>query len=1026
MTKKLLELEDMAFTVDRSRMIQTLKRSRLADKYAYVRDLLASAYERKATQINIVAVPGKIVIRDDGQGLAAETLDEKLATIFTDDEMDELTAGILSSFDCDVEEVRIESVPESGEPYQRSIYYQDGDINAEEPETLQNVLTKGTRITLRKSSKFAADSAKVNKSRWQAIKNTFTTAGVPEISRIRHAARDTSLTVKLNLFTIPKSVVKYPCLVSVPLNYPDVTGSVGLLQYHGIIGRNNNNTLRMSHGAMQVYRKGFFHGSYQYGDNPESYGYGPVSVEANYNKLKVDIAGKRLFDHQQMDPIFRVVNAAMNRLYHALLAAPESDARQQHLLLYTALYLPKIIDEGLNEEGSARHFSIHGFNNRSPDQELVDDRELYKKVRKELLFPTKDHGMVSLERLVKELNSGRKFFVDYRGFNYDKVPAGAIVLRPDEHNVMNVIAFQLGAIALTREGKFAERFIYARRQSPDAKQREQERENIKKTLKLPILYRPAEVLKNWYDFSFIPKTDFNTQKSKVHIMEGLFIGCFLTPYFVPYLVGSTGYGTLETIVLGAKKAAGIAFPYAYAGGQRAVQYTLPVLRPVAAYLAERYHRHAQPRLTQGINKSKQLLLTAGTTSFDGGKTVALACAQKARTGIRAVGYGIGVSAGVVAGTAITVGGIALAGATTAIAGLATGGYLTWKGTTYLTRQGRAGATYAFHCSKLGAMAAGKTLNAGLEQLAEYYGQKFSPRVQRFIVRRRSLRKQKALLSASIAEGQRSLKEETATARKLSDTYAQEEHALRRFIKEHIRTSTLYWNRFEKIMDNLIRKAVFEYCSIKYVHLSSSKGEIEFPGAIMRDTTKSYYSTESYYSLAHPLKILCNRDDTSIRKLVKIVGSTNGEGNIPTYLGSLLIDEANIGTAPMPEKKSPIGSTQATMIRFHQEIMQERREQWYETMVNAYHIGNKKGFMTPYHNLDRAAKVDVLTKVLKLERQTELDILLEADEENIPLLDEAGRRVLQEEEKTHLGKVVDTPIRAESIVEAYRISTNPLT
>ncbi len=506
MGDKLLARGDIAFDVDRGRMIRTLQKSRLSDKFAYIRDLLTPAAETKAGNLSVRGSLRRIVIQDDGRGIPFNSLDERLANIFTDDQTDELAAGILSAFHAGAREVRIETVPkadeaesdktvesdkdnentnagrevvggsavsgsavdksaERHEPYQLSIVNEDGDIYISNPQPLEGKLRlrRGTRITIEKEGVFSSISANY-------LRDFLTGRLVPEVARVKQAAPYSRMNISVNGRKIRKITQSEETICQVPVDLHGVTGTLGLRARHGfkhLIDTkrdiNGTGTCIRTSSTLHLFRKGFFHGNYIYPSYSIPDARGPFYAELNYDRLRVDISGKALADDKQnLEHIDGVINQFLPELYRKLLdsspkKAEGQEIRRLHLLYHLAAYLGQTLYTAVHDAGSDSSFILNqrlvvGHPKNDPMQNLrLASRqvtEYFQRLYREPLFRTRevsylDGPLVSLETIINCHKRNNRVFLDYRGYDYRNAGSGDLIIKATDPN-------DLGALVLAQ------------------------------------------------------------------------------------------------------------------------------------------------------------------------------------------------------------------------------------------------------------------------------------------------------------------------------------------------------------------------------------------------------------------------------------------------------------------------------------------------------------------------------------------------------------------------------------------------
>ncbi len=894
MTRKPIELEDIAFTVDTSRMLETLRRSRLSDRYAYVRDLMASAQGRSAKTIRVQGRGKKIVLKDDGNGITYEDLDERLATIFNEGEMDDLAGGILSSFDAGASTVRIDTAPSEKEAYSVTISYDGESFSISDRE--KTTLTAGTALTILKKKR------KDGSSWWQGLKaekklrdkwSYLTTGGSPEVLRVRDAVAATGmgLDVIVNGRRTQRKQEQVKCLVEHQFDHNGVSGTIGFLASPSIYQRISTSDyssslyLEKRSSSISIYRKGFFQGKIE-SDHLPLLDASPFSAEVNCNTLKVDISGNSMDNDPSVRGLISdAINSALPELVDKLLDLKPSQERDRHLLFWMNSYLSSVL-------GSIPKTTYLSAKNHSMRSGVLGEKKIFSRLAKALLIPTRA-GRASLEDIVSALSGGDSVLLDHQGYGLDDFSKFKHVVKMYDESVGDLVDqmfsnINSGGHSIQHHGSRSGRRIYRWAGNESRESRDKALKKVEHYVP-SVLYRPLQVTSAYYgfirsivygrEFDYYSGEDSSVSRKKgdlasrgVDLLGAALVFGLSSPIYLTVLPFAAVYGACETVG-----------KYMIMPPVRAIKPHWPAIK-----------KKSQAGLESLVKGSKAL--------------------------------GIGV-----AKTAIYVGG---------------------------------GVGLLAASPFIGLYLAGR---AGVRQISKDSADR------------------RELSAADIANEE--------LAEELLEIKQKEE---RKIMKESLKRE-----KKESLRDEVYRRVAQDYFGNQLVD------DPHFPANAVR----IYYYAERSNVSATILKdnfdfwkwhgIVASDDGSQSilyingtrrrwRRFITAIAEMHHKENVTPFVGSYLIAEGPLTGSEKFNSKTLV----QTMAQYQSSFFEQKVEAFYQSTTKLYQTGETDKFFAAYERAPRTARIELFTRILPLERQSSIDDRLAENVENLPLMEEAARMMVE--------------------------------
>ncbi len=926
MTRKPIELEEIAFTVDTSRMLETLRRSRLSDRYAYVRDLMASAQSRNAKTIRVRGRGRKIVLKDDGNGITYEDLDERLATIFNEGEMDDLAGGILSSFDAGASTVRIDTAPSEKEAYSVMISYDGESFSISDRE--KTTLTAGTALTILKKKR------KDGSSWWQGLKaekklrdkwSYLTTGGSPEVLRVRDAVAATGmgLDVIVNGRRTQRKQEQLECLVKHQFDYNGVSGTIGFLASPDIYQKISNDkygsssSLKGRSSSISVYRKGFFQGKIDSNHLPLLHT-SPFSAEVNCNTLKVDISGNSMDnDKSAKGLISDAINSALPGLVDKLLDLKPSQERDRHLLFWMNSYLGSV----LGSIPKTTPLSVKNYSTSYALSNVLEEKKIFSRLAKAPLIPTKT-GRASLEDLVSTISLGDNILLDYQGYGIDNLSPYKHVVKMYDESVGDLVDeifsnINYGGMNIERHGSRSGRRIYRWAGNESRESRDKTLEKIKPYVP-SVLYRPLQVTGAYYGFirSMVDGGEFDYYGGEDSLTNGK-KGDLVSRG--AELFGATlVFGLTWPVYLAA-----LPFAAAYGAGETVVKYlVMPPVRAIKPHWPV-IKEKSQAGLEGLVNGSRALV-----------------------NGSKALGIGV-------AKTAMFVGG-----------GL---GLIVASPFIGLYYAGRAGV---------------HQISKGIDALQDRY----SPVLQA----RRLAREDRRRLSASNAVIR---KGEMELQKKEQKEERERRKALLRTEKKESQRDIVYRRVAEDYFKNqLVDDPHFPANAMRIYHYADrsncSRQELYDNSEFWRGS-----GIVAAYDDSLPSKLYINGTRRRWRRFITAIAEMRHKENVTPFVGSYLIAECPLIRRRL-ESRIDRGQIIQSVAEYQSSFFEQRVESFYNTTAQFYQTGEADKFFAAYEHAPRPARIELFTRILPLERQSSIDDRLAENVENLPLMEEAARLMVE--------------------------------
>ncbi len=919
MTRKPIELEEVAFTVDTSRMLETLRRSRLSDRYAYVRDLMAAAQSRNAKTIRVRGRGRKIIFKDDGNGIPYENLDERLATIFNEGEMDDLAGGILSSFDAGASTVRIDTAPAESEAYSVTITYDGESFAISDRE--KTTITAGTTLTILKKKR------KDGSSWWQGLKaekkwrdklSYLTTGGSPEVLRVRDAVATNGmgLDVIVNGQKTQRKQEQVKCLVEHQLDYHGVTGKIGFLASPDIYQKfrssdysGHTSSLEKRKSLITVYRKGFFQGTID-SEDLSLLVTSPFSAEVNCNTIKVDISGNSMAH----DPLTRgivsnAINDALPELMDKLLDLTPSLERDRHLLFWMNCYLGSV----LHSSPSKSYLSSKNRSARD-DHDTFSTKKIFSRLVKTALIPTRK-GRVSLDDLLSSFSKGEPILIDHQGYgreSEEELNQFKHVVKTYDESVGDLVDEILSntnfdGTSIAWRGQRGARRFYRLAGNEDRERRGKALEKVERFLPL-VLYRPLQVTSAYY----------GVIRELVSEKESDYYGGANLPM----------KGTSETKIMRGVELAGVTL----LAGITAPMY-LVVLPFAAAYGA-----------CETVGKYVVM------PSLRAVKPHWPAIKQKSRSGLEGLVSGSKAAAIGIGKAALTIGG----GLGLVVASPVIGLYYA----------GRAGV---------------RKISDGINTLQDRY----SPALQD----RRLANEDRRRISASNKE-----------LRKAERELQQQEHETER--KRQKELSKI--NKKESLRDVVYRRVAEDYFKkqldddphfpdrVRIYHPADKTDLNSYLNSNLdenhvfwkRSSGVAAFDAINARSAGFARTIYLNGTLRRWRRFITAIAEMRNKDRITPFVGSYLIAEA------------PQRGVVQVVVQYQSAFFEQKVEAFYQDATRLYQTGETDQFFAAYDRAPRSARIEIFTRVLPLERQSSIDDRLTLDADNLPLMEEAARIMVE--------------------------------
>ncbi len=915
MTRKPIELEEVAFTVDTSRMLETLRRSRLSDRYAYVRDLMASAQSRNAKTIRVRGRGRKIVLKDDGNGITYEDLDERLATIFNEGEMDDLAGGILSSFDAGASTVRIDTAPSEKEAYSVTISYDGESFSISDRG--KTTLTSGTALTILKKKR------KDGSSWWQGLKaektlrdklSYLTTGGSPEVLRVRDAVTATGmgLDVIVNGQKTQSKQERVNCLVEHQFDHGGVSGTIGFLASPDIYQKISHSGEFGSHSSLEtrssfvsIYRKGFFQGkieSYLLSVLPSS----PFSAEVNCNSIKVDISGNGMArDLSTKLAVSNAINSALPELMEKLLDLKPSQERDRHLLFWMNSYLGSVLDS----TAKSSFFSAKGNNSTG----VFSEKKIFSRLAKAPLIPTRT-GRVSLEEIVSAISRQDSVIFDYQGYGIEDHNSYKHVVKMYDESVGDLVGeifsnINYGGFNVKEHGSRSGRRIYRWAGNENRERRDKALGKVERYVP-SVLYRPLQVTSAYYGFirSFAYGEEFDYyggEDSSINRKKRDLVSQGVELFNAALIFGFTSPVYLTVLP----------FAVVYGAGESVVKYM--IMPPVRAI---------KPHWPAIKNKSQ-----AGLESLVNGS--------------KALGIGV-------AKTAMFVGG-----------GL---GMIVASPFIGLYHAGRAGV---------------HQISKGIDVLQDRYSPVLQARRLAREDRRRLSAANTALKEAEKEDLEKKQKADRERMKALLNREKKEslrDVVYRRVAENYFKTQLVDDPHFPA---NAVR--IYHYADRSNVSPTELYDNVDFwkgSGIVSSDDG----------SLASKLYI--NGTRRRWRRFITAIAEMRHKENVTPFVGSYLITEGSL--TPRKSEKLNSKTLVQSVAQYQSSFFEQRVEAFYNATAQLYQTAEADKFFAAYERAPRTARIELFTRILPLERQSSIDDRLAENVENLPLMEEAARMMVE--------------------------------
>jgi len=260
------------------------------------------------------------------------------------------------------------------------------------------------------------------------------------------------------------------------------------------------------------------------------------------------------------------------------------------------------------------------------------------------------------------------------------------------------------------------------------------------------------------------------------------------------------------------------------------------------------------------------------------------------------------------------------------------------------------------------------------RLAKYIGGACSPTIRGYLDRRQQLR-------LGLKEGSAALVRQRNRER---EQRKRERHDQKKIVQDQ--------KKFRHMLQAISNRSEFKLYAL---HAVSRKKEI--PAEAKNQWNGP--GIERIHSGEGSDQVWIYMGSSEVKDLVKLAAKNQDlrtHSNLETYLGSLVIDEARL--TPNNNNFNMHESACELLIEYQSSAIQNRMNTFYQAVTEMYSKGDTT-FLDEFSRLNNDCRTELLYRILGEDRVPEIDMAIEQDEQNIELLEEAGRRKLREERNT---------------------------